>query len=133
MDKFRIIKVLDAAPYERFNVVLKSSYRRTSILRATRPRETAFPLNPVVDELKTKGRVGVRTDQPLVKARRFQTLEEAGCFLPLDGLQINFYKLLRMNRSGSSRNVLSETAVVERLRKHLSTDGVYGFADVIRA
>lgn len=38
-----------------------------------------------------------------------------------------------MNRSGSSRNFVSETVVVETSRKHSSTVGAYRSTDVIRA
>lgn len=71
-------------------------------------------------------------EQSLVKARRLQKLEEAGCFLPRKGLQIILDKLFRMNKSGSSRDVVPETSEVETLRKHLSRGRVYKFADFIR-
>lgn len=52
-----------------------------------------------------------------------QKLEEAGCLLRRDGLQISLDKLLQMNISGSSMDVEHETSIVETLRKHLSREG----------
>lgn len=46
-------------------------------------------------------------------------------------MQITLDKLLGMNISGSSRDVVSETVVMEMLNKFLSTDRVYNFADFI--
>lgn len=98
----------------------------------TRTQKKASALKPNVYKLKRKGIYEVSTNQSLITVRRSQTLEEAGCCLLLHGLQIKLKGLLRMNISGSSRNVVFKTAVEEMLRKHLSTVEVLKFADVIR-
>lgn len=71
--------------------------------------------------------------QFLRRARRLQRMEEACCFLPRDGLQVNLENLLSMKISYSSKDFLSETMVVETIRKHLSTNAMYTFADVVEA
>lgn len=43
---------LGAAPCKNFNVVLERSYHRASMRRATRSRETASVLKPIVDRLE---------------------------------------------------------------------------------
>lgn len=57
------------------------------MIKATRMQESASVLKPIVDGLNKKARDGVRTDQSLLTATWLQSLEEAGCFLPRDGLQ----------------------------------------------
>lgn len=42
-------------------------------------------------------------------------------------------KLFRINITGPSWRVVSESAAVETLRKHLLTDVVYNFVDAIKA
>lgn len=72
-------------------------------------------------------------DQSLPKDRKSQLLEETGRFLSRYRWQINLDNLLSTNTNGSFSNVVSETAIVEGLKKHLSGNRVYKFADVIRA
>lgn len=74
-----------------------------------------------------------RTYQSGVKLTHMQKLEEAGCSLPKDGLQITLDNLLRINTGGSYRDVMFETAVVKSLRKHLSMEGVWKLSEAIRA
>lgn len=51
----------------------------------------------------------------------------------MDGLQVSLDDLLRMNTIAFSRNVVSEIAVTETLRKPLSTEGAEKRADAIAA
>lgn len=68
-----------------------------------------------------------------MKTGQLQMLDEAGCFLSVDSLQIDLDDLLRTNINGYSRDVVSETVVEESLRTQLSTSGVYKCADAITA
>lgn len=56
-----------------------------------------------------------------------------GCFISKHGLQPILDKMLRRNKTGSSRDVASETVRAEMLRKHWSIDGVYKVTDAIKA
>lgn len=49
LEKFHTIKVFHDAPYEHINVVLRREYRGTYIMKATRIREEASVLKPIVD------------------------------------------------------------------------------------
>lgn len=60
---------IDAARYGHPNVVLKQALRRSSMRRGTRRQMMAFTKESIVDRLKSKGRDGVRTVRPQVKAR----------------------------------------------------------------
>lgn len=42
------------------------------------------------------------------------------------------HKQLWMNFSGSSRNLVFESTVLKTVMKHLSTEGLYKFADAIK-
>lgn len=66
-----------------------------------------------------KWRHGARPHETLIKARRLETLKGVHCFVSSDGSEIILDKPLRMNVSGSSRDVGSEIAVFETLRKYL--------------
>lgn len=67
-----------------------------------------------------------------MKGTRLPTLAESSCFFPRVGLEMSLNKLLKMNRSGSYRDVVSETAKAELVKKKLPTDETYKFADFIR-
>lgn len=130
LKKFHSIQFLDGALHDNFSVVMKRAYCKTSVRGATIMRELAFLMNSIVDGGEMEGRDGARTDHSLVNGMLLLTLEEAACFLPRDGFQIILDKLFRMNICYSSRDVVSETSVVETSRKHLSTDGAYTSADI---
>lgn len=65
----------------------------------------------------------------MVEVRQLRKLQKAGMLLPRDILQLNLDRMLRMNISGCCRDVVTGRAVLETLRKHLSTDRAYKFAD----
>lgn len=48
-----------------------------------------------------------------------------GCIIERNGLQIISDNLLKMNINLSSGDIVCETAVLEKLRNHLSTDRVH--------
>lgn len=60
-------------------------------------------------------------------------MQEACYLFPGDGLQINLEERFWMNIWVSCKDVLSETAGVETLRRRWFTDRVHKFADAIRA
>lgn len=47
-----------------------------------------------------------------------------GCVLPRDELQKSLDKLLNINKPGSPKDSLYETALVKSVREHVLTDGV---------
>lgn len=79
-----------------------------------------------------KGREGVRTDPSFLKSRRLQALRETGCFLSMDGLQINMKTLLTMITCDASGDVVPQTSIVETVKSHLLTDVTYNISDATR-
>lgn len=90
-DKFRGVQVLEPAV---LNALTHFPNQHTAEILLKEPLQC--------DRLKKKGRYEAITDQMLVKAKRLQTLEESGCRLQRNGLQINLENQLRRNVSGSS-------------------------------
>lgn len=68
-----------------------------------------------------------------MKGRGLCTLEVTHCFRPVDDWKRSRDKLLGVNISCYSRDVVSESALVETMRKHVPTDRVYQFADFMEA
>lgn len=88
MEKFNSIKVLDAAPYENVNVLLKKVYGRTSVGKVARLREKLSTSEWILEWIKRNGRDENETVHSLLNAKQMQTQEEAGFFLPSDGLRV---------------------------------------------
>lgn len=96
-------------------------------------QETASVLKRVLHGLKMERTNRIETNKSLVKSGPLQTWEEPVWPVPKKVLQINLDKMLRISMSALSRDLVSETGVVEMLRKNLSKIRVYKLANFIRA
>lgn len=74
-----------------------------------------------------KGRIKNVAVQFLVKAKRMQTFEGAGCLVSSYGLRFYLDRLLWMNIKGSFRDLEQDSAAVETLRTYIKRDKVYKF------
>lgn len=81
-------------------------------------REKASALKPIVDQLENEERDGFRENHSLVKQGDCRSWKKRAVSCQGIFCRKNVNKRLRINSRGFSRDVVSETVVVETLREH---------------
>lgn len=130
MHKFGSIRFLYASVYLHFYIVLKRSYRRTSMKRVGIIQEFSCTLESIVKQLQGKERNIIPRIGSPADMTQMQRAGEVGCVLVVDGLKMNVKELLTKNISSHDEFGEFKEDVIETYVYFLR-DGVCKFVYLI--